>query len=64
MLQAVWPHAQHILVNVGTPGHGAASLVHDLCIDSIVPAFAHIVFAELCTVGAHEKDWVCPALLP
>ena len=58
-LNAVWPHEEHVLVNVGTPGHGAAALVDDLCLDSIVPPLANIVFVELCTVGAHLHRWVC-----
>jgi len=57
-LAGVWPHAQHLLVNAGTPGQGAAALAADLCLDSLVPEVLHLVIAELCTIGSEAPGWV------
>ena len=57
-VNTVWPHPRHMMVNVGTPGQGAAALSHDLCMDSLVPVKLHLVIVELCTIGSLASDWV------
>jgi hypothetical protein len=45
-INATWPHTDHILINLGIPGHSWHAFAHSVCIEPFLPNHTDLVVLE------------------
>jgi hypothetical protein len=46
MINATWPHPDHILINDGIPGHSLGNFADSTCIEPLLPANPDLIILE------------------